>query len=673
MSLKTEINNLLSLVSVKENDGRIVITGIKSSFLMDEMRRVWSSSKLFDFMFITTRLNLIVFDSFFAPDILYVLKVLASNKRARIHHRVINRVIELLYENTWLKNTVTEYPPYLKRENLNLFKWTPLPHQSEFFDIYEKNVPRFKLRGYILGASPGSGKTALSLFLSKLTDCDTFIAVVPKNSVDTVWVDTIKKIYKLPQSYWVTSLNEPIRPGLRHYIFHYERLEEALEFFKKNRFKNPFIVLDESHNLNELKSNRTANFIKLCKLTGSKNILWASGTPVKAIGQEIVPILTTLDDYFTPPVSERFSIIFGKQASRAVDILRNRLGLFTYTVDKKEIVNNDVSYVDVNAVIPNGDEYTLDSIRGKMSAFIQQRLAYYEKNMSQFLDIYHSGIAIYSRTLRSEDDKKELEQYKYNAKQIRDFYDPVTMKQLVIDCNRFEDKKIIPRLSQPLKDQFRKSKSVYKYYILTVQGEALGQVLGRLRAQCHVDMVPHLKLEEYVDTALSKTVIFTSYVEVIQATNEYFTKRKYKPALIYGDTNKDLPSIISNFGSDIDLNPLIATYKSLSTAVPLTMASTAVMLNSPFRNYEYEQAVARLDRLGQNNPVSIYNIFLDTGNTPNISTRSFDIMQWSKQQVEAMLGTKGIDIDIALETMDPRALYKYSIPLNKETTILTSW
>ena len=68
------------------------------------------------------------------------------------------------------------------------------------------------------------------------------------------------------------------------------------------------------------------------------------------------------------------------------------------------------------------------------------------------------------------------------------------------------------------------------------------------------------------------------------------------------------------------------------------MANTAILMNSPFRDHEYQQACARVDRIGQDSTVNIINVLLDTGTEPNISTRSNDIMQWSKEQVAALLG-----------------------------------
>jgi hypothetical protein len=117
------------------------------------------------------------------------------------------------------------------------------------------------------------------------------------------------------------------------------------------------------------------------------------------------------------------------------------------------------------------------------------------------------------------------------------------------------------------------------------------------------------------------------------------------PMAVYGKTNADLNATIKQFEADIDINPLIATFQSLSTAVPLVMADTMIMLNSPFRTYIYEQAISRIHRLGADTQTTVYVMHLDTGDKPNISTRSADIMQWSKEQVEAIMGiTSSFDV-----------------------------
>ena len=96
--------------------------------------------------------------------------------------------------------------------------------------------------------------------------------------------------------------------------------------------------------------------------------------------------------------------------------------------------------------------------------------------------------------------------------------------------------------------------------------------------------------------------------------------------------------------SDIE-NPLIATYKSLSVGVTLTVASTIILINLPFRSDTYKQSIARAFRLGQTSQVYVYILLLDTGDVPNISTRMNDILDWSRNQVELIVGTENVTVE----------------------------
>ena len=138
---------------------------------------------------------------------------------------------------------------------------------------------------------------------------------------------------------------------------------------------------------------------------------------------------------------------------------------------------------------------------------------------------------------------------------------------------------------------------------------------------------------------------------VVDAVEVQCRKLGYHPKKVYASTNHMLPEIIKSYDNDPNCNPLIATFDSLSEAVPVTTASTIIMLNTPFRVHEYTQAVARAHRLGQDTTVSIVNIHLDTGGIPSIHGRSSEIMEWSKKQVNSMMGFDST-AEITMESYD---------------------
>lgn len=650
---------ILGIIFAQEDDKNITLRGMKVDPLSKDIMSVWTTSKIEANMFVKFRSSEIVFPKFFAPDFHYMLRnILHNYKRRRTGSGVISRALKELEEFTWLKNIEIDHPSMLDESKLSLFKLSPLPHQQAFFKIYDQLVQKYGLTGYLLSASAGSGKTYACLALAEMLHADLVVMVVPKNSVHKVWSRHLNEEYKKPQAHWIASDGQPYKKE-RFIITHYEALEKTLAVVKSTNASNAVVVLDESHNMNESGSMRTKLFIELCRYLKSKHVLWSSGTPIKALGYESIPLLRTIDPLFTPDVEERFKKIFGRNAARALDILRNRMGMISYRVEKTEVVDNKATTKVIRVKLPNGKQYTLDAVRAEMKAFIDERLNHYKNNIRIYREHYQDGINAFKETLKTKEQIEAFKTYQRYFDTIASGYDPKTMQIETKYCNTYELKTIIPAIPQQLRNPFKNARSVLKYMDLKVLGEALGGILGRKRSKCHIDMVPYMQLPEIIDGAEKKTVIFTSYVEVVDAISNELKSKDYQPVLVYGDTNRDLNSLVSKFDKSPEINPLIATYQSLSTAVPLIMANTAVFVNPPFRDHELTQARARVDRLGQDTPVVFYHIELDTGDEPNVSTRARDIMEWSREQVAQILG-KSYSDDVLGTVASSSGMEEYS-------------
>lgn len=666
------LKRLLGIVYAEQNGQVVQLRGVSTSTISRDIMRGWGTARIEQNMFSAIGRNLIEFPAFFAPDVHYVLKAIKEGKKSYTRKPVLKKALHALEESTWLKNIAEDHPKILDRARLSLFKKTPLPHQEEFFNIYDDRVPRYNLKGYLLSSAAGSGKTMMDLMLAEMLHANYVIIVAPKNSIYRVWSKTLKEEYKKPQAHWIAADNQPYH-GQRFLVAHFEALEQVLAIAHRLSGR-VVVVLDESHNMNDVDSQRTQHFIKLCETTRSEHVIWASGTPIKALGYEAIPLLRTIDPLFTPDVEQRFKRIFGRNAQRALDILRNRMGMISFRVEKKDVVRNETSSQTVKVKIPNGKDYTLDAIRDEMREFVDNRLRYYAKNMRQYERIYDKALDVHEDTLTDSDQKRDFKTYRRFIKQIRKHYDPQALAAEARYCNRYELRRIIPSLPKEMRPAFKDARSVIKYVHLKVVGEALGSVLGKKRAQCHIDMVPYMHLEKYVDASLKKTLIFTSYVAVAKAIYDYFKDHGYKPVVVYGDTNSQLTQIIGEFEKDPEVNPAVATYQSLSTAVPLVMANTAIFVNQPFRDFEKQQAEARVDRLGQDAPVKFINILLDTGNEPNVSTRAQAILEWSKEQVAAIMGAEyNEDVSKALDTFyvgkESYGLEEYLSPQETRATI----
>lgn len=665
------LRRLIGLISVKETGDLITISGLPGDTVQQSIYDIWNTRKIAENVFTHIGNSEVTFNRFFAVDVAYMFQRIVDEGRKGHNIRALKRTIELLFQDTWLKNTMMEHPDILNYSHLSELNVTMMEHQINFFHIYNELVPKYMLKGYLLGADPGTGKTLMCIGLSLCLGVNYLICVCPKNAVQRVWSDTFEERFKKVPHYWNSLMDrEPTRDD-KYLIAHFDALPTLLHHLKRLGITGKIMVaLDESHGLNEFESLRSETFREICHYTRSQHVVWSSGTPIKAVGREATPLFSTIDPFFDEDAMARFQAIYGKSSSVANDILHHRMGKVHFHVSKRSVVSNEVHTHTIEVKMDNGDDYTLEAIASRMKGFVKERMHHYEANMKTYVKQYEEILKYFEETYlpkqtlttaliaqvagHSEDKWKDYEKYRSYIKQIRAGFDARTMREMSAYCNHYEKTVIMPVLSKGQRDQFKEIRSIVKYHQLKVMGEALGKILGQDRVKCHEDMlkgqwfekVTHggreelvpITIPQIIDQAEKKTIFFTSYVPVVDAADKFLKDAGYHPILVYGKTNNDLAAHVATFERNPDVNPLCATFASLSTAVPLTMANNTIMMNVPFRSYEYEQAVARTDRNGQDSPVHIWNVKLDTGDKVNISTRSHNIMAWSKQQVEEILG-----------------------------------
>lgn len=399
------------------------------------------------------------------------------------------------------------------------------------------------------------------------------------------------------------------------------------------------IILDESHNFNDPKSKRSQELIQFCKDTQSKHTIFCSGTAIKALGFEMIMLLYCIDPFFNQDAEERFRKIYGVSVKRATDILKNRMDLISHKIPKTSVMKIEPPIIHrIRVKIPDGTKYLVKQVQKDMQSFIRQRSEYYRENWTEYETAYDDGIRFYKQTLRTSVERDAFELYLEYVAIIKKSYDPVEHKELTKYCNEFEKNKIIPVLPSHMKDKFRNARSAIKYLKLKILGEAIGNVLTKKRSECHSDMVRNFNLAEVIRNADKKTVCFSSFIDVIKTAGDILIKEGFSPVFVYGEHTKNIADIIDTFKKEPDVNPIIASIQSMSVGVTLIEANTLILFDIPYRHYMWEQAVHRIHRIGQDCQCYIYELTLDTGSESNISTRAEDIMQWSKEMVESILG-----------------------------------
>lgn len=579
------------------------------------------------------------FHKFYVPELLYICnRINASGK--------LDEVIELLEEETWYKE-VKEYLSGSKtiptRTDFSLIKKEMdvelKPYQRLFIQTYNRKII-YDLRGYLLAFEQGLGKTLTGLALMTSLNKKSVIIICPKSTMISVWRYHIERFYKKEKSIWLPGM--PPDKQYDYYICNYESMSKLPRDCMKS---TTGVIVDESHNFLSKESNRTKNLIDLAKKidrgqTQNTDILLMSGTPLKAVGGEMIPILKVLDRKFDDSCAKIFQKTLNFTSVTGSDILANRLGLIMYRKMKSEVLTLPEKHELIRKVkIPNGDKYTSDSVRSIIIQYVNDRYKYYEKNMKKYKKDFDECISWLDKKLKTDPQWRLYLKYidKLRSNQTKSITRNPELMKIVSWTVNYEKDIILKILPSDLKKKFINSKTVIKYVWMKIQGEVIGNVLGGLRNEMTKNMIEHSHIDEIIKKADKKTLIFTSYVDSVEFARDYLIKKGLKPICVYGETTSDLKAILNKFRNDSEANPLIATIQTLSTGVTLTEANTIIFLNKPWRYNTYLQASDRIHRIGQDSDVYIYTLLLDTPQK-NLSNSMEDIMQWSKDMFEHFVG-----------------------------------
>ncbi len=632
-------------INVKIKNNVVYISGVNGQRLALSMRKVQGDNR-FAGRVMTLSFRHIELPEFFLPDFYYIVSKAHGVTTHLPYKYTLQRLLKAIEESTWIGDVTKPHPGRLDLSLLSNIHYKPKDYQAEFLEYYSKIVPAYKLKGAMLAAVVGSGKTSMGLMVSECLRAERIVVICPLPAVSRVWEQQINEVFKKPQTYWL-STDKSGYQDQRFAVYHYEALPAALQNVSLHKSSRTVVILDESHNLNNPKSLRTQLFLKLTEQLGSEDILFSSGTPIKALGHEAVVLFKAIDPLFNDDVQRRFTALFGEKTSNAnLELLKTRLGQVSFKVTQAQVNIGSPNMIPLKVSISHPEPFLLENVAIAMRSYVDERTTYYAKRYPDDLAFYNRIMEYYeSKIIHNRLAMEEFNQYKAAIDRIQVAHANRSLSMVTDEmmfCNKVEKVSIIPTLLPDDKERFKEVKTLIKYASLKIQGEALGRILGRLRVDCHVAMVEGIDFQSIIDEALKKTVIFSSYIDVCQAAVNRLKNMGYTASEVYGSLTKNLSSTVDAFMNKDQYNPLVATYASLSTAVPLVVANTMILINSPFRAYIQEQAIARVHRLGATTATFIYECTLDTGDKPNLSTRGIDILQWSRDQVELITGTKSV-------------------------------
>jgi SNF2 family DNA or RNA helicase len=116
-------------------------------------------------------------------------------------------------------------------------------------------------------------------------------------------------------------------------------------------------------------------------------------------------------------------------------------------------------------------------------------------------------------------------------------------------------------------------------------------------------------LKEVMDEASNKVIVFVPYRHTIRIVHEYLNKNGYTNEIINGDVSASARNeIFTRFQTSTSPRVLIIQPQAASHGVTLTAADTIVFWSPVMSVETYIQCVARIDRVGQKNKMTVIHL-----------------------------------------------------------------
>lgn len=649
MSQFEKLNSITSRIKV--SDDYIVIKGIDFQKFLQRIKVYYSENnfskifmkeytkqaqKLWEKKKITRKemkIKYLQFPTFFALEIAMIFEDLGYEYNVK-HYLKIARFIR---SKTWLKNLhlpVKEVP--INVSNLKNIRYTLKPYQKDFIEMYPTLKERFNLNGYLLSFDQGLGKTLTAISLAECLDKDQVVIVCP-NSLKENWVYEIKEyFYKYEDEklwrdevYVHGSKKYSFTKKTKYIIINLEAIPVVYDLIS-NR-KDSILIVDEMHNIRNMKGKRTLELLDLKSKLGKTDVLLMSGTPIKALPNEIVPSLMLIDPLFTEEVAKLYFNCFNVDGTATKEIVNARFGMVMHRKTKKEVLTLPDRHIhELNFTVPNSNKYLSDVVSKEVEEVFSRLYNSELERSDELRNNYINMIEKYSKAPYKE--KKEYLKYLKNPE-----YDYHESERERFDV--FTKKYVIPNIYYPVDlKNFKEAEIAYLRMKERAMGKALGQIIHPRRKELYIQLYESNK-EEIIDmihNATKKTVIFSTLLEVVDYISKDLTKQGIGNVKIVGGADNRMDKIQA-FKNDDDIEVLIATSQTLSTGVTLIEANQMFFFGTPWRSADYDQCCDRIYRIGQNTDVNIYNVLLDTGGKENLSTRMNDILKWSGEMFTSMI------------------------------------
>ncbi|HEX3296872.1 MAG TPA: DEAD/DEAH box helicase [Nocardioides sp.] len=440
--------------------------------------------------------------------------------------------------------------PILLPDGLDL-----MPHQARVLAAVAEGH-----RTFLLADEPGLGKTAQALLAAQAVDAFPLLAIVP-NVVKTNWAREAQM--------WTPSRSVTVVHGdgldvdgfADIVVVNYEVLDRHVGWMGEHGFRG--LVVDEAHYIKNKKSQRSQNVLEV-----SDRIRQRVARPL-LMALTGTPLINDIDDFRA--IWQMLGWIEEKKPGITLMAALEQTG-FTpadhafYPAARQAVVDLGIvrrRKVDVAADIPARRIADLPvELEGAMGRSIREA----EQQLATRLVGRYEAALEHRRAGASTLDENGI------------------------------DRELVRRVAEREVAEGSESKTGDNVFTMV-------RKIGQAKAELATDYAVQLA------RSAGKVVFFAKHLDVMDTAEEIFGRRGVGATSIRGDqTRKARDEAIDSFVNDPSIHVIVCSLTAAGVGINLQVASNVVLAELSWTNAEQTQAIDRVHRIGQTEPVTAWRI-----------------------------------------------------------------
>ena len=451
-----------------------------------------------------------------------------------------------------------ELPPVPEFDRVSPRGLEVMPHQSRFLEAVRDGH-----RSFLLADEPGLGKTAESVLAASVADTYPLLAVVP-NVVKMNWAREVKRWTPHRRATVIQGDGEDIDAFADVFIVNYEILDRHLSWLGSIGLKG--MVVDEAHFIKNLTSQR------------SRNVLALAGRIREQVRDPLMMALTG-----TPLIND----------VEDFDAIWRFLGWTNGEKPGPDLM----AKLDATGFTPADKAFYPEARDAVISMGIVRR-----KKKDVAADLPDKLVADLPVELDDEFGRSIREAERELGARLADRY------RRIVDARENArsgaalapgevDDDIVRLVAQNELDESKAAGSGSENVFTMVRR------IGQAKAQLAADYALQLQ------RSVGKVVFFAKHIDVMDAAEAHFAASGLRSVSLRGDqTSTARQEAIDAFNNDPDVGVAVCSLTAAGVGVNMQAASNVVLAELSWTAAEQTQAIDRVHRIGQDEPVTAWRI-----------------------------------------------------------------